>query len=165
MTVALGMIWAQAHGRVIGRDGAIPWHLPEDLAHFKATTDGCPVIMGRASWYALPEQVRPLPGRRNVVLSTRADFHPDGAEVARSLDEALALVDAEPEAWICGGAKVYEQALDRADVLVVTDVDLDVEGDAHAPELDAAWDIAEQRAWETSRTGLRYRITTYRRAG
>lgn len=159
------MIWAQARGRVIGRGGSIPWHLPEDLAHFKATTDADPVIMGRASWFALPPRVRPLPGRRNVVLSRRPDFRPEGAEAAGSLEEALALVAGE-DAWIGGGAEVYAQAMPRADILVVTDIDFDVDGDAFAPVIGPEWEVAEQDAgWRTSRTGPRFRVTTYRRAG
>src|SRR5690606_7929699 len=108
------------------------WHLPEDLAHFRRTTAADAVVMGRTSWFALPESYRPLPGRRNIVLSTRPDFDPDGAEIARTLDEALAML-AGADAWICGGARVYADAMPRADVLVVTDIDLEVAGDRRAP--------------------------------
>ena len=161
----LGMIWAQASGRVIGRNGDIPWHLPEDLAHFRRVTRGHPVIMGRTSWDALPTAYRPLPGRRNIVLSRRPGFEAQGGEVVRSLDEALALVAGE-DAWICGGAQVYAEAMPVADLLVVTDIDLDVDGDAFAPEIGPEWvaaavDPAEGRL--TGAGGLRYRITTYRR--
>ncbi|WP_370275938.1 dihydrofolate reductase [Georgenia sp. SYP-B2076] len=160
------MIWAQAHGRVIGAGGTMPWHLPEDLDHFRATTSGAAVVMGRPTWESLAPRYRPLPGRRNIVLTRRAGFAADGAEVAHDLDEALRL--AGPDAWVIGGADVYAQALPRADRLAVTDIDLDVDGDAHAPALDAgAWEIESadpDRGWHTSRTGLRYRITTYRRA-
>ncbi len=161
----LGMIWAQAHGGVIGRDGEIPWHLPEDLAHFRRTTRGQAVIMGRASWDALPTAYRPLPGRRNIVLSRRPEFMAPGAEVVRSLDEALALVG-ESDAWICGGAQVYAEAMPLADVLVVTDIDLDVEGDAFAPAIGPEWAAASvdpADGWLDGAGGLPYRITTYRR--
>lgn len=163
----LGMIWAQARGRVIGRDGDMPWHLPEDLAHFRRTTAADAVVMGRTSWFALPESYRPLPGRRNIVLSTRADFQPAGAERAASLTAALDLLDGD-DAWICGGARVYADAMPHADVLVVTDIDLEVEGDRHAPEIGPEWAVVGTEpadgGWLEAENGLRYRITTYRRA-
>lgn len=163
----LGMIWAQARGRVIGRDGDIPWHLPEDLAHFRRTTRGQAVIMGRTSWDALPDSYRPLPGRRNIVLSRRPDFVASGAEVVSSLDEALARVG-EADAWICGGAQVYAESMPLADVLVVTDIDLQVDGDALAPEIGPEWaEVSREpvtaEEWLSGASGLLYRIRTYRR--
>ncbi len=161
----LGMIWAQARRRVIGRDGDIPWHLPEDLAHFRRTTRGQAVIMGRTSWDALPDAYRPLPGRRNIVLSRRRGFEAPGAEVVSSLDEALALVG-EADAWICGGAQVYAEAMPLADVLVVTDIGLEVDGDAFAPEIGPEWvasSVDPADGWLEGGGGLRYRITTYTR--
>ena len=161
----LGMIWAQARRRVIGRDGDIPWHLPEDLAHFRRVTRGQAVIMGRTSWDALPDAYRPLPGRRNIVLSRRPEFTAPGAVVVSSLGEALALVG-EADAWICGGAQVYAEAMPLADVLVVTDIDLDVEGDAFAPEIGPEWATASIEPADgrlDGAGGLRYRITTYHR--
>ncbi|MFH5824029.1 dihydrofolate reductase [Georgenia sp. AZ-5] len=159
------MIWAQAHDRVIGARGTMPWHLPEDLAHFKRTTAGSAVVMGRSTWDSLDPRFRPLPGRRNIVLTRRAGLAADGAQVAGSLEEALNL--AGEDAWVIGGAEVYAQALPRADRLVVTDIDLAVDGDARAPAIDdAAWEIESadpNRGWHTSRTGLRYRVTTFRR--
>jgi dihydrofolate reductase len=159
------MIWAQARGRVIGRDGDIPWYLPEDLAHFRRVTAGAPVVMGRTSWDALPATYRPLPGRRNVVLSRTPGFVAPGAEVATSLEEALERL-AGQNPWICGGARVYAEAMPLADVLVVTDIDLEIEGDAWAPEIGPVW-VPEERpqdeGWLVGRGGLRYRITTYRR--
>src|SRR5699024_1639276 len=86
---ALGMIWAQAHGGVIGAGGAMPWHLPEDLAHFKATTAGHPVIMGRATWDSLPPRFRPLPGRRNIVVTRDPRWSAEGAQACRTPDEAV----------------------------------------------------------------------------
>jgi dihydrofolate reductase len=160
------MIWAQARERVIGRDGDMPWHLPEDLAHFRRTTASDAVIMGRTSWHALPESYRPLPGRRNIVLSTDPGFAPEGAEVSRCLEDALALVAGE-DAWICGGARVYAEAMPHADVLVVTDIDLAVDGDRHAPAIEAPWEVVGHDPadgdWHQAENGLRYRITTYRR--
>lgn len=161
----LGMIWAEARGGVIGAGGTMPWHVPEDMAHFKATTLGAPVIMGRRTWESFPERFRPLPDRRNVVVTRDAAWHGDGAERAASLDDALALVSDAPEAWIIGGGMLYRGALPLADVLVVTELDLDVGGDTHAPGRDG-FDVrgAEPaEGWLTSRTGIRYRMLTLTR--
>ena len=95
----LGLIWAQSTSGIIGRGDTIPWDVPEDLVRFKEVTLGHPVVMGRRTWDSLPASVRPLPGRRNIVLSRQAGFTVDGAEVVGSLDEALS----EPGAWVVGG--------------------------------------------------------------
>ncbi len=164
----LGMIWAQAHDRVIGADGTMPWHLPEDLAHFRRTTAGSAVVMGRTTWESLDPRHRPLPGRRNIVLSRRPGFVAEGAETAPDLDAALALLGPEG-GWVMGGAQVYAEALSRADTLVVTDIDLAVDGDARAPAIDDRdWAVASanpDRGWHTAANGLRYRVTTFRRHG
>ena len=167
----IGLIWAQARdaaGRaVIGAAGAIPWRVPEDFAHFKATTAGHPVVMGRRTWESLPR--RPLPGRTNVVVTRRAGWSDGGAVAASSLDEALALAAAAPggdEVWVMGGGEVYAEAMALADRLVVTEVDLEVEGDAFAPAVDgAAWEVVDDGAWATSSGpgALRHRIRTYAR--
>ena len=161
--MTLGLVWAQTPSGVIGRDGAIPWHVPEDMAHFREVTDGHPVVMGRATWLSLPERFRPLPGRPNVVLSRDRSFVAPGARVAPSLEAALAVAhdeaaDDDPDAWVIGGAAVYAAALPLADRLEVTEVDLDVAGDAFAPELDPGQWEAAPGPWLTSRTGLRYRF-------
>ena len=98
-----GLVWAQSTSGVIGRGGDIPWRVPEDLAHFKKVTMGHTVVMGRRTWDSLPASVRPLPGRRNIVLSRQVDFAAEGAEVVGSLDEALS----EPGAWVIGGGQIY----------------------------------------------------------
>jgi len=87
--VKLGLIYARARNGVIGAGGTLPWHLPADLAHFKAITQGCPVIMGRKTWDSLPPRFRPLPGRRNIVVTRQVDWHSAGAERALSLAQAL----------------------------------------------------------------------------
>ena len=156
------MIWAQAHDRVIGRAGELPWHLSEDLKHFRTTTAGDAVVMGRKQWESLPDKVRPLPGRRNVVLTRNPDYRAPGAELAADLEQALALV-ADENAWICGGGQVYREALGRADVLVVTEIDLEVAGDTYAPEITSDWVPAETTEWQVAAGGLRYRIVHYRR--
>ena len=253
---SLGLIWAQARGGVIGAGGTMPWHLPEDLAHFRAATMGAPVIMGRRTWESFPDRFRPLPGRRNIVVTRDPEWVDAGAEAVGSLDEALALYPApapprraapesaprgtratpesalratgasalratgaasesalratgaasesalratpesalratlsasapadvartamngreheddalpSPDAWVIGGGELYRAAIDRADVLEVTEIDLDVDGDTMAPEIGASsWRLASvdpRDGWRTSRTGLRYRFLTYR---
>jgi dihydrofolate reductase len=158
----LAVVWAQARNGVIGRDGTLPWHLPEDLAHFRQLTRGATVVMGRATWESLPDRFRPLPGRRNVVLSRQPVYEAGGAEVRRSLAQALA--DAEGPVWVIGGAQVYAEAQQLADRLVVTEVDLQVEGDAHAPALDGRWRrtrVDPPQGWHRSASGLRYRFVEY----
>lgn len=156
------MIWAQAHDRVIGRNNDLPWHLREDLQHFRTTTAGDAVVMGRRQWESLPEKVRPLPGRRNVVLTRNPDYQAPGAELAANLDAALALVAGE-DAWICGGGQVYDEALAHADLLVVTEIDVEIEGDTYAPQIGTEFQAVEVGDWQQAENGLRYRILTYRR--
>ena len=157
----LGLIWAEAHGRVIGRGGALPWRLPEDLEHFKRTTLGCPVIMGRRTWDSLPPRFRPLPGRQNIVLTRSSDWSAHGAQRAASLDEALQLAAGAPRAWVIGGAQLYAAAIARADELRITEIDLDVpDGDAFAPALGAEWREVE-RSTHTAASGLRYSLLHY----
>lgn len=175
MSVApqVGLVWAEARGGVIGAGGAMPWHLPEDGAHFRRTTAGSAVVMGRATWDSLPERFRPLPGRTNIVLTRARGLALDGATVVGSLDEALAVAtDVSPgRVWVMGGGEVYRQALAVADLLVVTEIDVDVEGDTHAPEIGDGWvaapvvgDGTDPDGWAESRTGLRFRFVEHRRA-
>src|SRR3954468_16198856 len=100
----LGIIYARSRNGVIGKDGVMPWHLPEDLAHFKRTTLGAPVIMGRKTWDSVPARFRPLPGRRNVVVTRDPQWRADGAEHATSLEQAIALCGDVPMVWVTGGA-------------------------------------------------------------
>ena len=160
----INLIWAQARGRVIGKDGTMPWHLPEDLAHFKRTTLGCPVIMGRKTWDSIPPKFRPLPGRANFVLTRQADWQHDGVQRCGHLREALFLCGhiqpAPPAAWVIGGGQIYEQALPVAHSVVITEIDADFEGDTLAPGLDSSWRQA-QRESHISSTGLAYSFVTY----
>ena len=158
----LHLIFARASNGVIGRDGQLPWHLPEDLAHFKRTTLGCPVIMGRKTWDSLPPKFRPLPGRLNIVVTRQLDWHADGAVRAGSLDAALAACPRGTTAWVIGGAELYALALPLAEELVVTEIDEPFDGDALAPPLDAAW-AADAGDWQCSASGLRFRFVTWRR--
>ncbi|RYV52434.1 dihydrofolate reductase [Pengzhenrongella frigida] len=178
----LALIWAQARpadggGAVIGRDGGMPWHLPEDLAHFRALTTGRPVIMGRSTWESLPPRFRPLPGRANIVLTRRAGATFAGAAVAADVDSAVALAGAltPGTAWVIGGAQLYAATIARADRLEVTELDLTLEpaaGDVRAPEIGDHWRVVATEpaavgpapAWHTSSTGLRYRFVSYERA-
>jgi dihydrofolate reductase len=157
--MSLGLIWAQSASGVIGRDGQLPWHLPEDLAHFKATTMGHPVMMGRRTWDSLPRRFRPLPGRRNIVLTRQRGWTATGADVRYSMDEALTQVDGQA-AWVIGGAEVYRAALPHAEVAEVTEIDVDVAGDTYAPDLKG-WTQVHAREWQVSTTGLHYRFIRY----
>jgi dihydrofolate reductase len=157
----LGLIWAQSTSGIIGRSGGIPWQLPEDLIRFKALTIGHTVVMGRRTWESLPGKLRPLPGRRNVVLTRQTGFVAGGATVVRSLDEALT----DPDTWVVGGEQIYTLAMPLASRCEVTEVDVDLprdDGDVVAPVLDETW-VGTTCEWETSRTGLRYRFHSYRR--
>jgi dihydrofolate reductase len=129
------LIVARARNGVIGRDGKLPWRLPEDLAFFKRTTMGQPIVMGRRTWESIG---RPLPGRRSIVVSQQAGFVAAGAEVVPSLDEALRLCAGSEEMFVIGGAQLYAEALPSADRLIVTEIDADFEGDTHWPAPDAA---------------------------
>lgn len=157
----VGLIWAQSTSGVIGRDGGIPWRLPEDQARFKEITMGHTVVMGRLTWESLPAKVRPLPGRRNVVLTRRADYAADGADVVAGLDDALT----DETTWVIGGAEVYAAALPVATRCEVTEIEIDLprrDGDAVAPVLDEKW-IGAAGEWQTSSSGLRYRFYSYQR--
>ena len=132
----LGLIYARARNGVIGKAGALPWHLPEDLAHFKRLTLGCPVIMGRKTWESVPERFRPLPGRLNIVVTRQAGWSPIGASTASSLAEAIALATGQPLAWVIGGAGLFAEALPLADLAEITEIDADFDGDTRFPAAD-----------------------------
>lgn len=157
----LGLIWAQSSSGVIGRDGGIPWRLPEDQARFKELTMGHTVVMGRLTWESLPAKVRPLPGRRNVVITRDDGYVAAGADVVTTLDGALR----DEPAWVIGGAQIYALALPHAGRCEITEVEVDLprrDSDAMAPLLDEGW-TGSTGPWEVSSTGLRYRYHSYRR--
>ncbi len=158
------MMWAQAHDRVIGSDGGLPWHLPEDLALFRRLTTGSTVVMGRRTWESLPGRFRPLPGRTNVVLTTDRAWAANGARAVASVAEVLSSYE---DVWVIGGGAVYAAFLPYAHRVVVTDVDLKVEGDTWAPVLDAGWRRTARtpaEGWSTSASsGLRYAVSEYGR--
>lgn len=140
----VAVIAAVARNGVIGRAGRLPWRLPADLRRFRRLTWGRPVIMGRRTFLAIG---RPLPGRRNIVLSRNPAFRPAGVEVAGSFADALALAGAAPEVFVIGGEEVYREALARADRLYLTCVDAEVEGDVRFPAVDLRrWRLVEEEA-------------------
>ena len=157
----ISLVYAVARDGVIGRENAIPWHLPEDVRRFRAVTMGHPVVMGRRTWDSLPERFRPLPGRLNVVVTRNAAWHADGGERAGSLDEALRLLAGEPQVFVIGGAELYADALPRADELVVTEIDAEVEGDVFFPTWDRAAFREESREPHVSDDGVPFAFVTY----
>lgn len=187
----IGLIWAQGARGEIGRAGKMAWHLPEDLAFFSAVTRGHSVIMGRRTWQSLAPKYRPLPGRKNIVISRNPFFDAAGAQVASSLSEALTLAGDSPDSWvwIIGGASIYREAIEFADCAVVTHIDVEVpEADAFAPVVPTNWRVTELPAGaadlrvrlgaafgaggvsgagklveQVSTNGMRYRFTLYER--
>jgi dihydrofolate reductase len=156
------LIAAVARNGVIGSNNALPWHLPEDMKHFRQLTTGHVVIMGRKTWESLPERFRPLPDRLNVVVTRNADYAAAGATVVHALDEALK-VGAGGTAFIIGGAELYAHALQKAERLELTELDADFPGDAHFPDIDRTqWHEVRRQAGQSS-AGLGYAFVTYER--
>ena len=142
----ISIIVAMAQNRVIGRDNQLPWHLPADLRHFKATTMGKPIVMGRKTWESVG---RPLPGRTNIVVTRDRDYTADGCVVVHTLDEALAAATGHDEVMVIGGAEFYRQVLPEATTLYLTLIHDAIEGDAFFPELDESeWHEVERQDFE-----------------
>jgi dihydrofolate reductase len=159
-TTRIYLIAAVASNGVIGANGKLPWHLPEDLKHFKKLTLGHPVIMGRHTWESLG---KPLPGREHIVVTRQAGFAALGASVAATLPAAIALCTGEPLAFVIGGAELYAAALPLADGLILTEIDADYDGDTRFPEWDRkAW-RATQKETHTSEKGVRFDFVLYER--
>ncbi|MGO2541957.1 MAG: dihydrofolate reductase [Specibacter sp.] len=169
----VGMIWAQTKTGVIGANGGMPWHLPEDMAHFKRVTTGHPVVMGRRTWESFPEKFRPLPGRTNIVVTRQAGWgstpEAAGAVALDSVEEALVEAQLSPggnEVWVIGGGQVYAQAAEHCNVAVVTVINTDVPGDTQAPALGPDWSFrggSPVEGWHTAKNGTEYRITLWAR--
>ena len=159
----LTLVAAVARGGVIGREGTLPWRIPEDARRFRELTTGHPVVMGRRTWESLPDRFRPLPGRRNLVVTRSPDWQAHGAERAGSLDEALRLVADAPEVFVIGGGELYAAALPLADELRMTDIEADVDGDTFFPRYDAAEFEETSRERVVSETGLSFSFITYAR--
>jgi len=159
--VKLGLIYARSANGVIGHEGKIPWSLPEDMVRFKQITTNTTVIMGRKTWESLPSKFRPLPDRKNIVLSRQQLNVPEGVEVLNSLEMAIDLCRHIPQVWIIGGSSVYQEALDFADTIEETIVGVTCDGDAFSPKLGIdRWDVTKQISG-TSKTGLEYLFFTH----
>lgn len=158
----LHMIVAHARNGVIGKEGKLPWYLPEDLRYFKRTTLGKPVIMGRKTWETLG---RPLPGRRNIVVTRQKDYVAEGADVVGSIEAALSLVADAPIAFIMGGAQIYKESMPLVQVAHITYINADFEGDAFfTPLKDDEWTLTEEESFPaTDAHPFSYSSRTYRR--
>ncbi|GAA2523024.1 dihydrofolate reductase [Rarobacter incanus] len=184
----IGLIWAQARDRVIGSQGKMPWHIPEDLAYFRTVTTGSPVIMGRRTWESLPPRFRPLPGRDNIVVSSTIRALP-GARVVGSLADAYKVAQAVTSAtgrrsgagagsggqrgaaeehcakdatvWVVGGGQLYAASIRDAAVIHVTEIDATIVGDTRAPQIPAHWVPSSVGRWQESASGQRFRHVVY----
>lgn len=156
----LSLIVAMARNRVIGINNTLPWHLPEDLKHFKNLTMGHHIIMGRKTYDSIG---RPLPGRTTVIVSRDPGYTMAGCLVAHSLDEAVKLSEGDDEAFFVGGTSLYEQALPLADRLYITEIQADYAGDAHFPEFDQTHWRETSRDRQVSAGGLAYDFVVYDR--
>jgi dihydrofolate reductase len=173
MSSKVSLVWAQAKGRVIGKDNTIPWDVPEDFRFFKEQTTGGVVIMGRKTWESLPAKVKPLPGRVNIVLTNQFGYKAPGALVVHSVKRAVDVAEHNPNIYVIGGDQVYRQFIWYADQLIVTEVDVEVtEADAYAPVVDyKEWGVSKETHWADSNAadaagetvGPRYRHVFYER--
>ncbi|HSI97126.1 MAG TPA: dihydrofolate reductase [Gaiellaceae bacterium] len=159
----ISIVAAVALGGVIGRDGTIPWRIPEDMKRFRELTTGHAVVMGRRTWESVPDRFRPLPGRRNVVVTRNPDWSSEGAERAGSLDEALRLLEGEPRVFVIGGAEIYVAAMPHADELQLTEIDAEVEGDTFFPDFDRAQFDEVSRERHVSTNGTPFSFVRYER--
>jgi dihydrofolate reductase len=162
--VIVSIVAAVTRNGVIGRDGGIPWRLPEDMQRFRALTTGHAVVMGRRTWESLPDQFRPLPGRGNVVVTRNPDWSAQGADRVGSLEEALELLDSEDRVFVIGGGEVYTAALPLADELLLTEIDAEIDGDTRFPDWDRADFEEASREPHTTEDGTRFAFVVYRRA-
>ncbi|CAN5185119.1 dihydrofolate reductase [soil metagenome] len=157
----VSLVAAVARGGVIGHAGVLPWRIPEDMRRFRELTTGHPVIMGRKTWDSLPERFRPLPGRRNVVVTRNASWRGEGAQPAGSLDEALALLEDAPRVFVVGGGELYAAALPLADELLLTEIDAEIEGDAFFPQWEHTTFEETTREQVVSASGVPFSFVTY----
>jgi dihydrofolate reductase len=159
--VTVSLVAAVARGRVIGRDNGIPWRIPEDMARFRELTMGHPVVMGRLTWESLPERFRPLPGRRNVVVTRNRAWHDAGAERAGSFEDAVQLLGSSSQIFVIGGGQLYAAALPLADELLLTEIDAEVDGDTLFPPVDAAAFDEATREPHVSESGIAFAFVRY----
>ena len=162
----INLIYARARNGVIGHGNTLPWHLPEDMAHFKRQTAGCPVIMGRKTWDSLPPKFRPLPGRANLVVTRQTGWLAAGALAVSSLEQALstcaAMTPAPGDVWVIGGAQLFALALPLADRVCVTLIEQEFAGDSFAPELGPQWHETS-RENHTSGNAMQFAFILYER--
>ena len=158
----LTLIAAVARNGVIGMENRLPWHLPADLKHFRELTSGHAVIMGRKTWESLPAKFRPLPGRRNIVVTRNGDYGAEGATVSASLPAAIAAANGD-EAFVIGGAELYKAALPMADRLQLTEIDATYEGDTWFPAIDPDQWLETARESHCDEAGPGYAFVTYQR--
>ena len=156
----LSTIVAIANNRVIGINNTLPWHLPEDLKRFKALTMGHHIIMGRKTYESLG---RLLPGRTTVIVTRNPDYKVEDALIANSLQSAIALCKGDDEAFLIGGAELYQDGLKHSEKLYITEIDLDVAGDAHFPDFDSQHWQEIARETHVSEKGLKFNYVTYQR--
>jgi dihydrofolate reductase len=163
----VNLIFARAANGVIGRDGTLPWHLPEDMAYFKRMTAGCPVIMGRKTWDSIPGKFRPLPGRTNLVITRQVLWKENGAQPSSNMREALLFCEqmspTPAEVWIIGGAQIYAEALPLAQRAVITEIAQNFEGDAFAPTFGPHWRETSRES-HVAANGLPYSFVTLEKA-
>jgi len=159
MSKQLTLVVAMDAQRGIGVDNKLPWHLPEDLAHFKRVTLGHPIIMGRKTFDSIG---RPLPKRRNIVVTRNADWSHEGVEVAGSLEEAVALAGGEP-ASIIGGAQIFRESMAIADRMIITHIDGAYRCDTFFPEIDPALWVETAREDHRPAEGVAFSFVTYER--
>ena len=157
----LALIVGRARNGVIGRDNQLPWRLRDDLQQFKRRTLGHPVIMGRKTWESLPGV---LPGRPHIVISRQPDYRAEGASVVNSLEAAIAACTDAERVFVIGGAQIYAQALDLADVLWITEIDAEIQGDTHFPDFDTNWfrEVSREHFCADERNEYAFDIVEYR---
>jgi dihydrofolate reductase len=157
------LVVAAAENGVIGKDGAIPWRISDDLKRFKALTMGAPIVMGRKTWDSLPK--KPLPGRANIVVTRQAGWAAEGAVTAHSLEDAIAKANVTEEAeeiFVIGGAEIYAAAMALANCIELTEVHAQFDGDAMLPPLEGEWDEVFREGHQTE-DGLAYSFVTLER--
>ena len=159
----LSLIAAVARNGAIGKNNELIWHEPEDMKHFRRVTMGCPVIMGRNTWDSLPTRFRPLPGRRNIVITRNPAWAARGAETAASIEQALALSSDATRMFVIGGAELYGFALPLADELVLTEIDAELNGDKFFPPWDRTQFMVTSHEPHVGANGVGYSFTTYRK--
>ncbi len=159
----LALIAAVARNRAIGKDNRLLWHLPDDMRHFRETTRGRPVIMGRRTWESLPEKFRPLPGRLNIVVSRNPAYSAPGAVLAHSLASAVSAAGSEGEVFVIGGEELYRQALPLAGRLYLTEIDAEFSGDAFFPPIPLSEWLETSRSQTACHDGLTYAFAVYQR--